>query len=115
MVWSTDGIPRQGLTGDSKELLHTTTTVAYSCKTQKVINNLTDFRLSSSVPQEGNDRRIEYTLLKNAKGGETIDLFIEMACNGMFGVGQDGLINPPDENRQFLLAQGNLSPSTNHG
>ncbi|KAG0004825.1 Glycoside hydrolase, 38 vacuolar alpha mannosidase [Modicella reniformis] len=70
MVWSTDGVPRQGLTGD-----------------------------------KGNDRRIEYPLVKNAKGGETIDLFIEMACNGMFGTGKNGQINPPDENRQFLLAQ----------
>ncbi|KAF9113409.1 Glycoside hydrolase, 38 vacuolar alpha mannosidase [Mortierella sp. AM989] len=70
MVWSTDGIPRQGLTGD-----------------------------------KGNDRRVEYTLLKKAKGGETIELLVEMACNGMFGTGQNGLINPPDENRSFQLAQ----------
>ncbi|KAG0012639.1 Glycoside hydrolase, 38 vacuolar alpha mannosidase [Entomortierella chlamydospora] len=70
MVWSTDGVPRQGLTGD-----------------------------------RGNDRRVEYTLLKSAKGGETIELFVEMACNGMFGTGNGGLINPPDNNRSFQLAQ----------
>ncbi|KAF9922353.1 Glycoside hydrolase, 38 vacuolar alpha mannosidase, partial [Linnemannia zychae] len=70
MIWSTDGVPRQGLTGD-----------------------------------KGNDRRIEYTLLKKAKGGEVIELWVEMACNGMFGAGKNGLINPPDENRYFRLAQ----------
>jgi len=30
-----------------------------------------------------------------------------MACNGMFGAGQNGLINPPQEDRTFQLAQGN--------
>ncbi|KAF9086810.1 Glycoside hydrolase, 38 vacuolar alpha mannosidase [Mortierella sp. GBA35] len=70
MIWSTDGVPRQGLTGD-----------------------------------KGNDRRVEYTLLKKAKGGEVLDLWVEMACNGMFGTGMNGLINPPDENRTFKLAQ----------
>ncbi|KAF8965684.1 hypothetical protein BGZ46_000515 [Entomortierella lignicola] len=70
MVWSTDGIPRQGLTGD-----------------------------------KGNDRRLEYKLLKKAKGGETIELFVEMACNGMFGAGKNGVINPPEDNRSFRLAQ----------
>ncbi|KAG0368052.1 Glycoside hydrolase, 38 vacuolar alpha mannosidase [Gamsiella multidivaricata] len=70
MVWSTDGIPRQGLTGD-----------------------------------KGNDRRVEYVLLKKAKGRETIELFVEMACNGMFGAGMNNIINPPQENRRFLLAQ----------
>jgi alpha-mannosidase len=58
---------------------------------------------------EGNDRRVEYTLLKKAKGGEVIDLWVEMACNGMFGAGKNGLINPPEENRFFCLDQGNSS------
>ncbi|KAF9193219.1 Glycoside hydrolase, 38 vacuolar alpha mannosidase [Haplosporangium sp. Z 767] len=70
MIWSTDGVPRQGLTGD-----------------------------------KGNDRRVEYPLLKKAKGGETVELYIEMACNGMFGTGKNGLINPPEEDRRFQLCQ----------
>ncbi|KAG9063638.1 Glycoside hydrolase, 38 vacuolar alpha mannosidase [Linnemannia hyalina] len=74
MIWSTDGIPRQGLTGDN-----------------------------------GNDRRVEYTLLKKAKGGEVIDLWVEMACNGMFGAGKNGLINPPEDNRTFYLSQVELA------
>lgn len=74
MIWSTDGIPRQGLTGD-----------------------------------RGNDRRVEYMLLKKAKGGEVIDLWVEMACNGMFGTGKNGLINPPEDNRTFCLSQVELA------
>ncbi|OAQ30725.1 glycoside hydrolase family 38 protein [Linnemannia elongata AG-77] len=74
MIWSTDGIPRQGLTGD-----------------------------------RGNDRRVEYTLLKKAKGGEVIDLWVEMACNGMFGTGKNSLINPPEDNRTFYLSQVELA------
>lgn len=86
MVWSTDGVPRQGLTGESNE----------RCAQQPVTSS----------------RRIEYTLSKKAKGGETIDLFIEMACNGMFGAGENDIINPPDENRQFRLALGNYLVQT---
>ncbi|KAG0078065.1 Glycoside hydrolase, 38 vacuolar alpha mannosidase [Linnemannia elongata] len=74
MIWSTDGIPRQGLTGD-----------------------------------RGNDRRVEYTLLKKAKGGEVIDLWVEMACNGMFGAGKNNLISPPEDNRTFYLSQVELA------
>ncbi|KAF9964967.1 Glycoside hydrolase, 38 vacuolar alpha mannosidase [Mortierella alpina] len=70
MIWSVEGVPRQGLTGD-----------------------------------RGNDRRVEYSLLRKAKGGETVELLVEMACNGMFGTGKNGLINPPDENRFFQLAK----------
>ena len=35
--------------------------------------------------------------------GRPFDLYIEMACNGMFGNGQDGLINPPNERKFFHL------------
>ena len=31
-------------------------------------------------------------------------LYIEVAANGMFGVGRDGLINPPDEGKTFPLS-----------
>jgi alpha-mannosidase len=41
-------------------------------------------------------------LVENSKGGEKFSLFIEMACNGLFGVG-NGQINEPDPNRHFSL------------
>ncbi|KAI8098364.1 galactose mutarotase-like domain-containing protein [Gilbertella persicaria] len=50
----------------------------------------------------GNDARHEYILTTHAEGGEIIQFYIEMACNGMFGAG-NGLIGPPDPNRFFNL------------
>lgn len=51
----------------------------------------------------GWDRRVEYYLFKSAQGGEKVVLYVEMACNGMFGNGLNGQINPPDPNRMFTL------------
>ncbi|GBC03648.1 hypothetical protein RclHR1_05230010 [Rhizophagus clarus] len=50
----------------------------------------------------GNDRRAEYILTRNCKGGEKFEFYLEMACNGMFGNGSN-TINPPDPNRTFRL------------
>ncbi|KAI9276187.1 galactose mutarotase-like domain-containing protein [Sporodiniella umbellata] len=50
----------------------------------------------------GSDTRLEYVLTEKAHGGEMIQLYVEMACNGMFGTG-GGLIGPPDPNRFFNL------------
>ena len=36
-------------------------------------------------------------------------LYIEVAANGMFGVGRDGLINPPDEGKQFPLSMAEIA------
>ncbi|EGG21717.1 alpha-mannosidase [Cavenderia fasciculata] len=51
------------------------------------------------------DKRIEYKLFDVAEGGEHVELVIEMACNGMFGVGRDGLINACDPTKTFTLVQ----------
>lgn len=99
MIWSTDGVPRQGLTGDSKTQFFYVQTVLKSSPSHN--------ELPINYYIEGNDRRVEYPLLKKAKGGETVELYIEMACNGMFGAGKNGLINPPEEDRKFQLCQGN--------
>jgi alpha-mannosidase len=50
----------------------------------------------------GSDARHEYVLTTSARGGDPIQFYIEMACNGMFGTG-NGLIGPPDPNRFFNL------------
>ncbi|PKY21567.1 hypothetical protein RhiirB3_409571 [Rhizophagus irregularis] len=50
----------------------------------------------------GDDRRAEYVLTRNCKGGEKFEFYLEMACNGMFGNGSN-TINPPDPNRTFRL------------
>ncbi|KAG2190749.1 hypothetical protein INT46_003001, partial [Mucor plumbeus] len=56
----------------------------------------------------GSDARHEYILTSNAEGGEIIQFYIEMACNGMFGAG-NGLIGAPDPNRFFNLNQVDLA------
>lgn len=38
-----------------------------------------------------------------------IQFYIEMACNGMFGTGNNGLIGPPDPNRFFNLNEVDLA------
>lgn len=72
----------------------------------------------------GDDRRAEYILLRPAKGGEKLVLYIEMACNEvtfslslsspsqaelclwqMFGAGAGMQIAPPDPNRHFTLTE----------
>ena len=58
--------------------------------------------VSSNMSTAGSDARHEYILTTNAQGGEIIQFYIEMACNGMFGAG-NGLIGPPDPNRFFNL------------
>lgn len=52
----------------------------------------------------GDDRRVEFEVTKSATGEERISFYIEMACNGMFGTGDGGMINPPDPNRYFTLS-----------
>eukprot|EP01080_Neovahlkampfia_damariscottae_P006740 gene6740-10905_t len=48
----------------------------------------------------GCDRRAEYTLDASK---DKQNFYLEMACNGMFGVGNEGMINAPDPNRSFSL------------
>lgn len=57
----------------------------------------------------GSDARHDYILTPRADGGEVIQLYVEMACNGMFGAGNSGLIGPPDPNRFFNLNEVDLA------
>ncbi|KAF7725437.1 Glycoside hydrolase, 38 vacuolar alpha mannosidase [Apophysomyces ossiformis] len=50
--------------------------------------------------------RHEYHLTKRAKTGEKFHFYIEAACNGMFGVGNDAMV--PDPNRYFTLNKADL-------
>jgi alpha-mannosidase len=56
----------------------------------------------------GGDRRAEYLLTEKARGGETFEFYLEVACNGMFGNGLNGQIEPPDPNRYFTLQTAEL-------
>ena len=36
-------------------------------------------------------------------------LYVEMAANGMFGAGKDGLINAPDPSREYTLSMAEVA------
>eukprot|EP00190_Bangiopsis_sp_CCMP1999_P006978 CAMPEP_0198725506 /NCGR_PEP_ID=MMETSP1475-20131203/2804_1 /TAXON_ID= ORGANISM="Unidentified sp., Strain CCMP1999" /NCGR_SAMPLE_ID=MMETSP1475 /ASSEMBLY_ACC=CAM_ASM_001111 /LENGTH=1074 /DNA_ID=CAMNT_0044487299 /DNA_START=165 /DNA_END=3386 /DNA_ORIENTATION=- len=55
-------------------------------------------------------RRVDYRLETNAPGTPWSKVFyVEMACNGLFGVGRGGDIEPPDPHRTFVLRECGLS------
>lgn len=90
LVWGMDGTPVQGLTGGGMDIL------VY------IFGFELDLYLNPVAVLAGNDARHEYVLTTRARGGDPIQFYIEMACNGMFGAG-NGLIGPPDPNRFFNL------------
>lgn len=57
----------------------------------------------------GGDRRVEFILKPEIRKSERpVVLWIETSMNGMFGVGGEGTIQPPDQNRYFTLASCDL-------
>jgi len=48
--------------------------------------------------------RTDYIVTGKCNGTERLTLYIEMAANGMFGAGKDGMINTPDPQRTFTLS-----------
>ncbi|KAG2501227.1 hypothetical protein HYH03_001036 [Edaphochlamys debaryana] len=61
------------------------------------------------VPRQGiTDQRNEYQLAERAVGGQELLFYVEMAANGMFGTGPEG-IAPPDENRYYTLKTAELA------
>lgn len=54
----------------------------------------------------GSGERVEWILPEEYRDGKEHTFYIEMACNGMFGVGKNGdQIQPPDMGRYFRLKQ----------
>ena len=47
--------------------------------------------------------------------GTQYELYIELACNGMFGCGGGGFIRAPDPDRTFTIAQAELAVHDNVG
>ncbi|KAF2460046.1 putative alpha-mannosidase I [Lineolata rhizophorae] len=56
----------------------------------------------------GNGERTEWILPDEYRDGEAHTFYIEMACNGMFGNGDGGTIQPPDPNRYFQLTEADV-------
>ena len=51
----------------------------------------------------GGDRRVEFIIPPEARKRGKLDFVIESSCNGMFGVGQGGDIEPPDVRLHYPL------------
>ena len=51
----------------------------------------------------GGGERIEWILPDSFRDGKEHIFYIEMACNGMFGNGNGGMIQPPSAHRYFQL------------
>ncbi|KAJ3157029.1 Alpha-mannosidase 2C1 [Geranomyces variabilis] len=51
------------------------------------------------------DRHVDFRLSNKASGNETVELHIEVSCNGMFGAGAggNGSIQPPEAGRKYTL------------
>lgn len=58
-----------------------------------------------NFPLDGGDKHVEYII---PKGQHSLNLYIEVACNGMFGNGNGGDINPPNPDRTFNLVRAEL-------
>lgn len=50
-------------------------------------------------------RRADYELAACGRAGEVRVLYVEMACNGLFGAGRGGDIEPPDEDKTYKLEE----------
>lgn len=56
----------------------------------------------------GGDRRVDHIIPRSAVAAGSYDVIIESSCNGMFGVGMEGDVAPPDPNRYFTLNSADL-------
>jgi alpha-mannosidase len=57
----------------------------------------------------GGGERVEWVLLDTFRDGKAHTIYIEMACNGMFGNAPGGdSIQPPDPNKSFPLTQAEI-------
>ncbi|KAJ7388841.1 Alpha-mannosidase 2C1 [Desmophyllum pertusum] len=57
---------------------------------------------------DGHQQRTDYVISSKATPGRYI-LYVEMAANGMFGAGKDGLINAPDPTREYTLSMAEIA------
>ncbi|KNE68312.1 hypothetical protein, variant 2 [Allomyces macrogynus ATCC 38327] len=55
------------------------------------------------------NRRTDYIIARPANGGEVVEFYVEMACNGLFGNGEGGMIAPPSENRYYTLQEAHIA------
>ncbi|XP_041034381.1 alpha-mannosidase 2C1 isoform X2 [Carcharodon carcharias] len=67
----------------------------------------------NGIPVQGltkEGEKISYILTENLMDEDphSLELYVELACNGLFGAGQGSMISPPDPNRNFALHKAEL-------
>lgn len=70
MIWTEEGHPLQGLSGDGE--------------------------------------RVEWIIPPSFRDGKEHTFYLEMACNGMFGLGKGARNQPPDPDRYFTLEKAEI-------
>ena len=73
--------------------------------TEAMLYSSTGIVLQGFTCSDGSDRRVEYIIPNDIN--ENI-YYLEMACNGMFGAGNNGLIGAPDPNRTYTLRKAEI-------
>lgn len=96
MIWSTDGKPLQGLTPENKRTHFVLTEKYDGSETRFVFNAL--YSISGS--------NIALLLISPVF---SISLFVEMACNELFGAGEGSQIGPPNPNRTYTLKTAHIT------
>lgn len=67
-----------------------------------------DQRPVQGLTKEGEKTSYVLTECLNDSEPHSIDLYVELACNGLFGAGQGSMIAAPDPNRKFTLQKAEL-------
>jgi len=58
---------------------------------------------SAFLGSDGDDRRTDFVLTHSAQGGEQFDFYLEMAVNGMFGLGSPSFLSPPPADKSMKI------------
>ncbi|EME27109.1 alpha-mannosidase II [Galdieria sulphuraria] len=75
----------------------------WDCNAEALLYSEQGISIQGLVGGKSLCRRADYRIAIKANGRERFTFFVEMAASGLFGVGQGGDIEPPDEHRYFLL------------
>ncbi|ORX47281.1 hypothetical protein BCR36DRAFT_584796 [Piromyces finnis] len=85
----------------------------WNCNNEGLIWSVDGRPLQGLTGGSGDDSRQEYILTKEDIKNKNVEFYIEGACNGMFGNGDNGLINPPNPDRHFTLSKAEIATPNN--
>jgi len=81
----------------------------WNCHNEGLIWSVDGKPLQGLTGGSGDDMRHEYILTKEDLRKKNVEFYIEGACNGMFGNGDNGMINAPDPDRYFTLSKAEIA------